>query len=61
VIEAINPDLYAKLKAEEAIHSGMIPKLDNCFNCLSKGVKQIKIGHHRMLQNKTATYTTITL
>ena len=61
VIEAINPDLYAKLKTEEAIHSGMIPKLDNCFNSLSKGVKQIKIGHHRMLQNKTATYTTITL
>ena len=61
VIEAINPDLYAKLKEEQAIHSGMIPKLDNCFNSLSKGVKQIKIGHHRMLQNKTATYTTITL
>ncbi|MBP6272866.1 MAG: acetylglutamate kinase [Fluviicola sp.] len=61
VIEAINPDLYAQLKAEQAIHSGMIPKLDNCFNSLSKGVKQIRIGHHRMLQNKTATYTTITL
>lgn len=61
VIEQINPDLYAKLKAEQAIHSGMIPKLDNCFNSLSKGVKQIRIGHHRMLQNKTATYTTITL
>ena len=61
VIEAIHPDLYSKLKAEQAIHSGMIPKLDNCFNSLSKGVQQIRIGHHRMLQNKTATYTTITL
>ena len=61
VIEAIHPDLYSKLKAEQAIHSGMIPKLDNCFNSLSKGVQQIRIGHHRMLQNKRATYTTITL
>ena len=61
VIEKINPDLYAKLKSEQAIHSGMIPKLDNCFNSLSKGVQQIRIGHHSMLQNKTATYTTITL
>ena len=61
VIEAINPELYAQLKAEQAIHSGMIPKLDNCFNSLSKGVQQIRIGHHRMLQNKKATYTTITL
>ena len=61
VIEALNPDLYAQLKAELAIHSGMIPKLDNCFNSLSKGVQQIRIGHHRMLQDPKATYTTITL
>jgi acetylglutamate kinase len=61
VIEQINSALYAKLKAEGAIHSGMIPKLDNCFNSLSKGVKKIRIGHHRMLQNKAALHTTITL
>jgi acetylglutamate kinase len=35
--------------------------LDNCFNSLSKGVQKIKIGHHRMLQNKAALHTTITL
>jgi acetylglutamate kinase len=61
VIENINQELYSKLKAEKAIHSGMIPKLDNCFNSLSKGVQKIKIGHHRMLQDKTALHTTITL
>lgn len=61
VILTINQELYSKLKAEKAIHSGMIPKLDNCFNSLSKGVQKIKIGHHRMLQDKTALYTTITL
>lgn len=61
VIENINQELYSKLKVEGAIHSGMIPKLDNCFNSLSKGVQKIKIGHHRMLQDKTALYTTITL
>jgi acetylglutamate kinase len=61
VIENINQELYSKLKAEKAIHSGMIPKLDNCFNSLSKGVQKIKIGHHRMLQDNTALYTTITL
>jgi acetylglutamate kinase len=61
VITSINEALYSKLKAEKAIHSGMIPKLDNCFNSLSKGVKKIKIGHHRMFQDSTALYTTITL
>jgi hypothetical protein len=31
----------------------MIPKLDNCYNSLNKGVQHIKIGHHSMLQNNT--------
>jgi acetylglutamate kinase len=51
VIELLNTNLYNKLKVEKSIHSGMIPKLDNCFNSLSKGVQHIKIGHHSMLQN----------
>lgn len=61
VIEKITPELYAKLKNEKAIHSGMIPKLDNCFNSLSKGVQKIKIGHHHMLQNAEAICTIIEL
>jgi acetylglutamate kinase len=61
VIEIMNSDLYTKLKSEKAIHSGMIPKLDNCFNSLSKGVQKIKIGHHSMLQNNEAICTTIAL
>jgi acetylglutamate kinase len=61
VIGKINQELYSKLKAEKAIHSGMIPKLDNCFNSLSKGVQKIKIGHHRMLQDDKAVCTSIEL
>lgn len=61
VIENINQELYSKLKAQKAIHSGMIPKLDNCFNSLSKGVQKIKIGHHRMLQDARAICTSIEL
>lgn len=61
VIAQIDSSLYAKLKEEGAIHSGMIPKLDNCFNSLSKGVQKIKIGHHKMLKNTDAICTTIQL
>lgn len=61
VIEKMNQELYAKLKSEKAIHSGMIPKLDNCFNSLSKGVQKIKIGHHKMLKNTNAIHTSIEL
>lgn len=59
VIPIINQELYSKLKSEKAIHSGMIPKLDNCFNSLAKGVQKIKIGHHRMLKNDNSICTTI--
>tara|TARA_R110000868_G_scaffold193786_1_gene438981 strand:+ start:16012 stop:16797 length:786 start_codon:yes stop_codon:yes gene_type:complete len=61
VIEKMNHELYAKLKAEKAIHSGMIPKLDNCFNSLSKGVHSIKIGYHKMLKDANAVCTRIEL
>ncbi len=61
VIESINQLLYNELKAKKAIHSGMIPKLDNCFNSLLKGVQQIKIGHPTMLLNDAILHTTITL
>jgi len=61
VIKIMNQELYAKLKAEKAIHSGMIPKLDNCFNSLSKGVQKIQIGHHNMLQNTDTIHTSIEL
>lgn len=59
VIAEINQELYSKLKSEKAIHSGMIPKLDNCFNSLSKGVYKIKIGHHKMLEAQQNLGTTI--
>ena len=61
VIPIINQELYSKLKSEKAIHSGMIPKLDNCFNSLAKGVQKIKIGHHKMLQNENSICTKIEL
>jgi acetylglutamate kinase len=61
VIQQINTGLYTKLKTEGAIHSGMIPKLDNCFNSLSKGVQKIRIGHHRMLKDNKAICTSIEL
>jgi acetylglutamate kinase len=61
VILNINQELYSKLKSEKAIHSGMIPKLDNCFHSLFKGVQKIRIGNHSMMHNEDAICTTIEL
>lgn len=44
IIPKINEDIYAELKKENVIHSGMIPKLDNAFAALNKGVNFVWIG-----------------
>ena len=40
----INEDIYEELRKENVIHSGMIPKLDNAFEALQKGVNHVWIG-----------------
>lgn len=43
VIPLITPKEFQKLKKEKVIVEGMIPKLDNGFEALEKGVHQIRI------------------
>lgn len=43
VIHKINEKQFASLKGAGAIHSGMIPKLDNAFSALKAGVSEIII------------------
>src|SRR6478609_201568 len=43
VIESINPSYYAELKQQQKIFAGMIPKLDNAFAALNKGVHRVVI------------------
>jgi acetylglutamate kinase len=45
LIREINPERYEKLKTEQIIHSGMLPKMDNAFTAISCGVKAVIIGH----------------
>ena len=49
LIETINPKKYNKLKKEQVIHSGIIPKIDNCFEALANGVNEVKIGAPKMI------------
>jgi acetylglutamate kinase len=50
IIPLINADIYKELKREKVIHSGMIPKLDNAFEALQKGVNHVWIGKAENLQ-----------
>jgi acetylglutamate kinase len=55
VIENITQKKYQLLKADQIIHSGMIPKIDNCFDALSNGVTEVKIGAPEMISGNTLT------
>lgn len=44
VIAEIDPPYYAQLKKDNVIFAGMIPKLDNAFAAIDKGVKKVIIG-----------------
>ena len=51
VIRSINSKKYAALKNKGIISGGMIPKLDNAFSALNKGVKKIFIGNSKYISD----------
>lgn len=44
VIKTIDPQAFEKLKEEQKIFAGMIPKLENAFAAVNSGVKKVIIG-----------------
>lgn len=50
VIKSLSYTSFKALQASGAIHAGMIPKLDNSFNAIKKGVGQIRITNISGLQ-----------
>ena len=44
VIRLIDPHYYNELKLQGIINDGMIPKLDNAFEAINKGLKEVCIG-----------------
>ena len=50
IFELITPTSYINLKSKGVINSGMIPKIDNCFNALKSGVKIVKIGSPKIIK-----------
>ncbi len=49
VIPAISTTYYEQLKKDNVIFAGMIPKLDNAFSAVNKGVKKVIIGRAEQL------------
>ena len=49
VIPIINKETYAALKADGTVADGMIPKLDQAFDALDKGAREVRICHSSAL------------
>lgn len=54
VIEQLSTQAYGELKNKQVIHAGMIPKLDNAFDALDKGVNQVIILHAKQINDAHA-------
>jgi acetylglutamate kinase len=61
VIKRINFESYQRLLKEGIITDGMIPKLENCFDALNKGVHKVHIGNTAMFTEENELFTTIIL
>ena len=46
LIKQISRDDFMQMKESGTIHSGMIPKLENAFNALKRGINQLYICHY---------------
>lgn len=58
VIKTLTFGDYTELREKGDIHSGMLPKLENCFNALNQGVTQIGIGSPAMINGENHTLIT---
>lgn len=59
VIEDISLKTFIELKNKGIITDGMIPKLDNCFHALEKGVTEVWITNAKAANTKQGTKLTI--
>ncbi len=55
VITLITKEKYQQLLHEKKLFDGILPKIDNAFEAINSGVKEVLIGHaNDLLQNVTA-------
>ncbi|RZJ71625.1 acetylglutamate kinase [Flavobacterium sp.] len=51
MIPILDSGFYQQLKSKHKVHSGMLPKLDNCFRALENGVSEVRIGNQDLLSD----------
>jgi len=61
VILNINKKSYHQLQQDGVIHSGMLPKMKNCFHALENNVNKVLIGDTQIINDSQTVFTTLTL
>ncbi|MFD1314578.1 acetylglutamate kinase [Namhaeicola litoreus] len=61
VIEKINKPYFEALKKDRIVAEGMLPKLENCFAALEKGVQKVTIGSPNVFYETKQKCTTLIL
>lgn len=61
VIQTINTKTYDLLLDNHIITEGMLPKLQNCFRALEKGVMKVNIGNASFIEDSNNLHTTLSL
>lgn len=61
VIRSMNTARYRQLLEAGALNDGILPKLENAFDALGKGVNEVLIGDAADLRTNTGDVTTGTL
>ena len=56
IIHTITHESYRILLAEGIVSGGMIPKIDNAFNAIENGVKEVVITHADAINGKQGTH-----
>lgn len=58
LISSIDRERYAELKAEGIVSKGMIPKIDNAFDAIDRGVSSVTICRSDAVNSATGTVIT---
>ena len=58
LIPHITPDIYKGLRESGVVNKGMIPKIDNAFAAIDKGVASVTIKHSDNLTRPVGTVIT---
>jgi len=61
VVPILDQKKYENMKNNNTIHTGMLPKMTNCFYALENGVQKVVVGNTKVIQDESSVCTQVIL